>query len=154
DLSRNSSSISPSSSRKRSSPSRRKISGTERPWLATIMSSVSTKQRPRRRASKRPHTDLPAPMNPTSTMLSRRTTSIVTLLFARERNGRERRSADAARRMDVRRSRRQGSLRGDAGSPLSQTKVTPPPNKRGARFSQPPRGSPGERDDAGRQQRI
>src|SRR6266436_8168209 len=44
---------------------------------ATIMSSVSTRQRPRRRASSRPQTDLPAPMNPTSTMLSRRILRIV-----------------------------------------------------------------------------
>src|SRR5262245_51420736 len=34
------------------------------------MSSVSTRHRPRRRASRRPTEDFPAPMNPTSTMLS------------------------------------------------------------------------------------
>src|SRR5262245_23141883 len=50
----------------------RKISGIDRPSRATIMSSVSTKQRPSRRATSRPQTDFPAPMNPTSITLSRR----------------------------------------------------------------------------------
>src|SRR5262249_31099081 len=65
-------SVSASSWRNRASPASRKISGIERPSAAAIISSVSTKQRPRRRASRRPQTDLPAPMNPTIITLSRR----------------------------------------------------------------------------------
>src|SRR5207245_2262102 len=79
-LSRSNSRTSPSSCRKRSSPSRRKISGIERPSPATIMSSVSTTQRLRRWASRRPHIVLPAPMNPTSTMLLARIVPTLTLL--------------------------------------------------------------------------
>src|SRR5438445_10110510 len=47
------------------------------------MSSVSTKQRPRRRASTRPHTDFPAPMNPTRMMLSRRIPASYQITLAR-----------------------------------------------------------------------
>src|SRR5262249_52707596 len=64
DLSLRLSSVSASSWRNRASPAARKISGIERPSAAVIMSSVSTKQRPRRRASKSPHTGLPAPLYP------------------------------------------------------------------------------------------
>ena len=39
--------------------------GMERPSRAVIIASVSTKQRPRRRASMRPTVDFPAPMKPT-----------------------------------------------------------------------------------------
>src|SRR2546425_7663383 len=70
DFSVSASSASVSSWRKRSSPSARKISGIERASRATIMSSVSTKQRPSRRASSRPTTDFPAPMKPTRMTLS------------------------------------------------------------------------------------
>src|SRR5262245_41948451 len=70
DLSLRLSSVSASSWRNRASPASRKISGIERPSAAAIISSVSTKQRPRRRASKRPQTDFPAPMNPTRITLS------------------------------------------------------------------------------------
>src|SRR5215471_4655441 len=42
----------------------------DRPSWAVIMSSVSTKQRPRRRARMRPTEDLPAPMKPTRITLS------------------------------------------------------------------------------------
>src|SRR5262245_18960086 len=66
------SSVSASSWRNRASPASRKISGIERPSAAAIISSVSTKQRPRRRASRRPQTEFPAPMNPTRITLSRR----------------------------------------------------------------------------------
>src|SRR6266508_834424 len=61
-----------SSSRRRkwASPLSAKISGMVRPSLAVIMSSVSTKQRPSRRARMRPTEDLPAPMKPTSTRVS------------------------------------------------------------------------------------
>src|SRR5262249_50027612 len=47
-----------------------KISGMDRSSWAVIMSSVSTKQRPRRRARMRPTEDLPAPMKPTRITLS------------------------------------------------------------------------------------
>src|SRR5262245_32282668 len=59
-----------SSCRKCVSPLLAKISGMGRPAAATIISSVSTKQRPRRRARMRPTELLPAPMNPTRMTLS------------------------------------------------------------------------------------
>ncbi len=59
------STASASSWRKRASPCRAKISGIVQPSRLVIMSSVSTKHRPRRFASIRPQTDFPAPMNPT-----------------------------------------------------------------------------------------
>src|SRR5712691_749228 len=61
-----------SSSRRRkwASPFSAKISGIERPSVAVIRSSVSTKQRPSRRARMRPTEDFPPPMKPTSTTLS------------------------------------------------------------------------------------
>src|SRR5439155_8596097 len=51
-------------------PCWRKISGIGFASRATILSSVSTKQRPRRRASSRPTDDFPAPMKPTRITLS------------------------------------------------------------------------------------
>ena len=62
-------STSSSAARKYASPSAVKISGMERPSAAVIMSSVSTRHRPSRRARRRPTDDLPAPMNPTKTIL-------------------------------------------------------------------------------------
>src|SRR5262245_25585671 len=49
----------------------------DRPSWAMIMSSVSTKQRPRRRARMRPTEDFPAPMKPTRITLSDMTPTIV-----------------------------------------------------------------------------
>src|SRR5439155_18033142 len=77
DFSLSASSASASSWRKRSSPSARKMSGIARPSRATIMSSVSTKQRPSRRARSRAIADFPAPMKPTRMTLSARISRIV-----------------------------------------------------------------------------
>src|SRR5918996_4695632 len=49
-----------------------------RPSRETMMSSVSTKQRPRRRARSRPQADFPAPMNPTRMTLSAGIAAILT----------------------------------------------------------------------------
>src|SRR5215470_2187521 len=49
----------------------------DRPSWAMIMSSVSTKQSPRRRARMRPTEDFPAPMKPTRITLSDMTPTIV-----------------------------------------------------------------------------
>src|SRR3990170_8714866 len=47
------------------------MSGMDFPSIAAIMSSVSTKQRPRRLASRRPTADFPAPMKPMRMMFLR-----------------------------------------------------------------------------------
>src|SRR5262245_6049274 len=54
----------------------------DRPSWAMIMSSVSTKQRPRRRARMRPTEDFPAPMKPTRITLSDMTPTIVSPALA------------------------------------------------------------------------
>jgi hypothetical protein len=69
-LSASSRTASASAARKYSSPWVAKMVGIEEPSRATIMSSVSTKHRPRRRASNRPTEDFPAPMKPTRMTLS------------------------------------------------------------------------------------
>src|SRR3972149_5928926 len=65
-----------SRARKCASPRSPKISGTDFPSIAAIMSSVSTKQSPSFRARRRPTTDFPAPMKPIRMMFRDSTPSL------------------------------------------------------------------------------